>query len=214
MAKVQNDFLLTLAYLMGERTIQTSQTAQRGNFIQQTLDEIYRAYKWPFASSTVSLTVASGVASLPSNYDYQHGVEAYFYQGTVEVPLDVVESYDQVNYQTGDKRFWTDAQSDGTYLLKTKDVVDSVTVKFQTKAPVLASAATIATPFEDTMTVSLGARRYIKLSQDPNADISQDEDLFQKRLTENIAATQVGNPKRRIRFIGNANSYRIGGGYE
>lgn len=210
--KVSTDYLLTLAYLMGERTIQSSTTAPRTTFVQSTLEEIYRAYKWPFAKVSASLAVSGGVASLPSTYDAQHGVEGYFYSGTDQIPLDPVGDYDQVNFLDGDYRFWTEAQADGTFLLKTKDTIGSVTVNFQTKAPTV--AASVASAFDDTMTVALGARRYIKLSQDPNADISQDEALFQRRLTENIAAVQVGNPKRKIRFLSQARGYRVGGGFD
>jgi hypothetical protein len=210
MVKYSTDFLLTLAYLMGERTVQSTTTAQRTKFIQNTLDEIYRSYKWPFATSRVSLAVSAGVASLPSTFDYQHGIEPYFYQGDTQTGLEVIEESDQQSWNDGDYKVWLQAQSDGTYLVKTKDTIDNVTVQFQEKAPTV--GASTYTPFDDEHVVALGARRYVKLSQDPNADISQDEDLFQKRLTEIIAATQVSNPKRRMRFINNANSYRLGGG--
>lgn len=211
--KFQTDYLLTLAHLMGERTVQASQTAPRGTFIQSTLDEIYRAYKWPFATSRATISFTGGVASLPTNFDYQVGLDAYFYSGSEEIPLEVINEYDRVNWDINDYRYWLTAQPDGTFLLNSKDTgYTDVVVKYQTKAPIV--AASIGSAFDDAMTVALGARRYIKLSQDPNADISQDEALFQKRLTENIAAVQVGNPKRRMRFISNARGYRIGGGFE
>lgn len=210
--KFQTDYLLTLAYLMGERTVQSSTTASRGTFIQSTLDEIYRAYKWPFATTRATISFTGNVASLPTNFDYQPGLDAYFYSGSDEIPLEVVNEYDRVNWDINDYRYWLTAQTDGTYLLNSKDTgYTSVVVKYQLKAPTV--AASVASAFDDTMTVALGARRYIKLSQDPNADISQDEALFQKRLQENIAAVQVGNPKRRLRFISHARGYRIGGGY-
>lgn len=210
MAKYSTDFLLTLAYLMGERTVQSTTRPQRTNFIQNTLEEIYRAYKWPFATDRVSLAVSNGVASLPSTFDYQHGIEPYFYQGTTQYGLDLIEESDQQSWNDGDYKVWLEAQSNGTYILKTHDSIDNVTVQFQKKAPEV--GASVYTDFDDDLTVALGARRYVKMSQDPNADIAQDEDIFQKRLTENIAAVQIGNPKRRIRFIGNANGYRMGGG--
>jgi hypothetical protein len=213
MSKNITDVLTTLAYLMGERTVQSSTTAVRTNFIQKTLEEIYRAYKWPFAQVNASLAVNAGVASLASNFDYQHGITGYFYQGTLQTPLEPIATVDQSGYNQGDYRYWLEPQTDGTFLFKTKDTTYSAaTFQYQAKAPTL--TAVVATPFDDDMTIALGARRYIKLSQDPNADISQDEALFQKRLTENMAATQVANPKRRIRFLGHANGHRMGGGYD
>lgn len=213
MSKNVTDVLTTLAYLMGERTVQTATTAIRTNFIQKTLEEVYRAYRWPFATVNASVAVNAGVASLASNFDPQHGLSGYFYQGTTQTTLYPISPIDQTGYEAGDYRYWLEAQSDGTFLFKTKDsTYDALNGIYQTKAPTI--NASIATPFDDDMTLALGARRYIKLSQDPNADIGQDEALFQKRLQENIAATQVGNPKRRIRFLGQANGHRTGGGYD
>lgn len=205
-----NDALLTLAYLVGERSIQSTTTPQRTKFLQKTVDEVYRAFKWPFATARTSLAVVGGVASLPTTFDFQHGVEAYFYQGDTATDLALIEESDSADWSDGDYKVWLETQTNGTFLLKTHDTIDNVTVQFQQKAPTL--AASTAVPFDDDMLIALGARRYVKLSQDPNADIVQDEDLFQKRLTETIAATQVGNPKRRIRFVNNANGYRLGGG--
>lgn len=211
MSKTVDDFLLTLAYLMGERTVQSSTTAPRTNFIQNTLKEVYRAYPWPFATVRTNITIVSGVASLASNYDPQHKIEAYFYQGTDQTGLDIINEIDQVGVQIGDDRYWTESDGGGGFVLKTKDLINPIYVKYQSKAP--AVNASIATPFDDDMAIALGARRLIKLSQDPNADISQDEALFQKRLTESIAATQVGNPKRRRRVLNDANGHRTGGGF-
>ena len=212
MSKNSTDLLTTLAYLMGERTVQSSTSAIRLNFLQKTLEEVYRAYKWPFATVNTSLSVNSGVASLASNFDYQHGIDAFFYQGTQQVPLYPVETYDQTGWNEGDYRYWLEPLNETNFNIKTKDTTYAdVNVKYQSKAPTV--SASVYTPFDDDMLLAIGARRYIKLSQDPNADISQDEALFQKRLTENIAATQVGNPKRRVRFLGQANGHRTGGGY-
>lgn len=211
--KYISDFLLTLAYLNGERTVSTATTAIRTNFVNNTIKEVYKAYPWPFAGVNATLTLASGIASLPSTFDSQHKLQAYFYDGDTQVTIEEIGGIDQTSYQDGDYKFWIEAQSDGTYLLKTKDsTLSTIYAKFQSKAPEV--GASIATPFEDDLTVGIGARRYVKLAQDPNADVSQDEALFQKRLNEAIAATQIARPKRRMRRIAGANNYRLGGGYE
>lgn len=212
MAKSQNDFLLTLSYLLGERTVPSTATEGRKQFIQDSLNEVYRAYAWPFAKERTALAVASGVASLPTNFDYQHKLEAYWQNGTTDVNMEEVMETDKVHFQDGDNKYWIEPQSDGTYLMKTKDSVTSVTVTYQSKAPIV--TASVTTPFDDTMTVAQGAKRYVKAAQDPNADIAQDEALFQKRLSENIAAVQVNRPTRKLKFAHRANNYRVGGGYE
>lgn len=210
--KYSTDFLLTLAYLQGERTVQATTTAPRLQFVQSSLEEVYRAYKWPFATKTEALNVASGIASLPTTFDMQHGLDVYNDTGGVDQEWEYISNDDIPGFLAGDRKYWIESQTDGTYLLRTKELVDQAIVKFQCKAPVIGPST--ATPFTDTMTVALGARRYVKASQDPNADISQDEALFQKRLTENIAAVQVSNPRRKMRSRGVANNYRLGGGYE
>lgn len=212
MAKNQTDFMTTLSYLLGERTVPSVAVEGRRQFIQDSLNEVYRSYAWPFAKERTSLAVASGVASLPSGFDYQHKLEAYYTSGNTDINMEEIMETDKPLYQDGDKKYWIEAQSDGTYLFKTKDNIDTVFVTYQGVAPSI--TASITTPFDDTMTVALGAKRYVKAAQDPNADIAQDEALFQKRLQENIAATQVNRPTRKLKFAHRANNYRVGGGYE
>jgi hypothetical protein len=209
--KTLDDYLLTLAHLMGERTVQTSTTASRTTFIQTTLDEVYRAYRWPFSTARETVTITGGLGDLPDDFDYRQGFSVYYLEGTTQVPMELINETDQTHWIEGDYKYWLTTDDGEAYTLNTKDTPSSVVVQYQKKAP---DIATEDCPFEDTMAVALGARRYIKLSQDPSADISQDEAIFQKRLQENISATQVGNPKRRMRFISNANGYRIGGGYD
>ncbi len=213
MSKNQTDYMLTLSYLLGERTIPSSGVESRRTFIQETLNEIYRAYPWSWASNRASLSVDAGVATLATTFDAQHKLEAYFYSGDIQINMEEIPETDQPNYLDGDHKYWIENQSDGTYLLKTKDTgVTDVVVQFQTIPPTV--NASITSPFDDTMTVGLGARRYVKLSQDPNADVSQDEALFQKRLQENISAVQVNRPTRHVKIKAFMNNHRVGGGLE
>lgn len=204
--------MVTLSYLLGERTVPQNGIEGRKQFIQDTLQEIYRAFPWPHAKTRQTLTVASGIASLPSTFDSQHKLEVYYTDNATDVNMEEIPETDRPAYQTGDNKYWIEAQTDGTYHLKTKDTVTSIVATFQTKAPTV--NASISSEVDDTMTVALGAKRYVKASQDPNADIAPDEALFQKRLNENIAAVQVHRPTRKLKFASRANGYRIGGGYE
>lgn len=146
---------------------------------------------------------------MPSNFDWQQKVSAYFYRGELQTEVEEINVGDQSLFETNDYKYWLEPQTDGTYLLKTKDnTYDSVVVRYQTQVPVI--NASVYTPFNDDMTVALGARRYVKLGQNPDADISQDEALFQKRLTENIASQQIARPLKKNRKIYYANDYRLG----
>lgn len=206
----QTQVMETLSYLLGENNVPTSSVANsRKNFIQRTVEEVYRAYPWTFAQSTATLTFISGSAELPDDFDVQHKLYAYFYNGDTQTALTEVNVGDSDWYQDYDYKFWVEHLGDGVYAIKTKDTsYTSATVKYQTVAPII--SATVYTPFSDLMALALGARRYVKLGQNPDADISQDEALFQKRLNENISAQQVNRPLKKHRSIYKANNYRMG----
>jgi len=206
----QTTILETLSYLLGENSVPTSSIIDsRKRFIQHTLEEIYRSYPWTFAQGTATLSFSAGLATMPSDFDAQQKVYSYFNTGNLETNVVEINVGDQDMWQDGDYKFWIEPLNETTYLLKTKDTnYTDLTIKYQKQVPTI--NATVYTPFPDAMTVALGARRYVKLGQNPDADISQDEALFQKRLTENIAAQQLGRPLKRNRKIYYANNYRLG----
>lgn len=205
-----DNIMLTLAYLQGERQVPNSGVEGRKDFIQSTLEEVHRAYPWTYASALATLTITSSTATLPTNLDSQHKVYAYYFDGDTQKEVREINQGDSDMYQDGDIKIWLEPLSDGNFVLKTKDTnYSTIIVKYQSKAAVLASANTA---FPDKMTLALGARRYIKQSQNPEADTSQDEALFQARLAENIAAQQLARPLRRARKVYHANNYRLGDG--
>lgn len=205
----QTDIMTTLTYLMGERSIPTTATESRKDFIQRTLEEIYRVYRWPFANANATLSVSSGTATLPSTFDTQHKLYVYFYNGDSQIALDEISVGDSDMYGDGDRKFWLQKTGNNTFVINTKDTdITTLIANHQSVVPEI--NASIQTPFSDRMTIALGAKRYIKLAEDPNADIAQDESLFQKRLSENIAAVQVNRPLKKFRKIYEANNYRLG----
>lgn len=200
----------TLSYLLGENNVPTSSVAtSRKNFIQRSLEEIYRAHPWNFAKSTATINFSNGLATLPSDFDAQHKIYSYFYNGTTQTELREINIGDSDMWQDNDYKFWVEHVGNGTYAVKTKDTgYTTAVVTYQATAPVI--NASVYTPFQDQMAIALGARRYVKLGQNPDADISQDEALFQKRLNENISASQVNRPLRKHRSVYRANGYRLG----
>ena len=206
----QTDAMLTLSYLLGENSVPTSSISDaRKNFVQSTVGEIYRSYPWSFASANATLTLANGIATLPANFDFQHKIYGYFYNGDTQTALEEINIGDSDMYIQNQYRFWIEHISDGIYRVKTKDTnYTTAIISYQTIAPTL--NATIGTPVNDVNLIALGARRYVKLSENPDADVSQDEALFQRRLTEIISATQVNRPLRKHRSVYGANNYRLG----
>lgn len=205
----QTQVMTTLSYLLGENAVPTSAvTLGRKNFIQRTLEEVYRAYPWPFATAQATVSFDSGIATLPVDFDIEHKLYAYFNNGDTQTALTEINIGDSDAYVQDQYKFWVEHISDGRYKIRTKDSYTTAVVSYQVTAPEI--NASVYTPFNDQSTLALGARRYVKLSENPDADISQDEALFQKRLNENIAAVQVNRPLKKNRKIYYANNYRLG----
>lgn len=196
--KTRTDFLTTLAYLLGEKSVNSSTSAPRADFIQETLNEAYQSYPWRFARATATLSVVNGVATLPTTYDQAHASHAQFDNGN-EIEIDEVHDMDSNQLVDGDRAAWIEAIGDGDrFILRTKDSdVSTVSFRHQKRAPILDSSDTVKTPYPNKMTIALGARRYVKLGQNPDADISQDEAIFDKRLNLDIASEQVPTPRKR-----------------
>lgn len=197
MSYTQTNILTTLAYLLGERTVNSTTSAPRADFIQETLTEVYQAYPWRFARTNATLAISNGIATLPSNYDDSHTMHVKFNNGA-DCELDLIDPDDAEDVENGDRSAWIEAINDTTYILNTKDAdVTTALVRYQKKAPALNTDGTIATPYPNKMTLALGARRYVKLGQNPDADISQDEKIFQNKLSQDIAFHQTAAPRKR-----------------
>lgn len=200
------DLLTTLAYLMGERTVNTSTSAARSDFVQSSLHDVYGAYPWPFATKNTTITLASGIATLPADFDIRHKSYAYVpdttntsVDGTL---LDLIDQADNKDLVNGSRAAWIELTSggDGTrYVLKTKDSdLSTLNYRYQTVEPVL-STASVGTPYPNKRTIALGARVYVKLGQNPDADISQEQKTFENELAKDVAQFQVQSPRKRRR---------------
>lgn len=194
----QNDFLTTLAYEMGERSVNSTTSTPRADFIQTALNDAYKSYPWRFARVNATLTVTGGLATLPTDYDNNHLAYAKFDNGNVATDIDFVDADDEDDLADGDRAAWVEAIGDGDrYILKLKDSdVATLRFRYQKMAPVL-STASVGTPYFNKRTIVLGARRDVKLGQNPDADISQDQALFEREIAKDIASHQVNAPRKR-----------------
>ncbi len=196
----QSDFLTTLAHLMGERTLNSTTSAVRAGMVQNALIDAYRAYPWRFARANATLTVTNGVATLPTDYDNNHLAYAKYDNGGLVEDIDFVDADDEDELLDGDRAAWVEAIGDGDrYVLKIKDTdVALLRFRYQKLAPNLSTAST-GTPYPNKRTIAIGARRDVKLGQNPDADISQDQALFEKEISRDISAHQVNAPRKRRR---------------
>lgn len=199
----QNDILTTLAYLMGEKSVNTSTSAPRADFIQSALHDAYGSYPWIFARANATLTLANGMATLPTLYDPRHASYAKFTQSGTDIRLDPVSDYDNGVVHDGDRAMWIEPidGGDGTrYGVHVKDTdVSTVQLRYQKSEPTLDSGGTIGTPYPNKRTIALGARIYVKSGQNPDADVSQEESQFEKAIAKDQARFQVQEPRRRRR---------------
>lgn len=196
----QSGILTTLAYLMGERSVNATTSAPRANFVQKTLEECYKAYPWKFARTNATLSISSGIATLPTDFDFNHSPGVSFFQSSQEIDLDEVDEKDRNQVNNGDRAFWLSALPTGRFLLNTKDTdVSQIVVNYQTVAPSLDSSGTVGTPYPSELTLALGARRFVKLGQNPDADISQEQQQFKDSLNDDIVAQQLASPRRNRR---------------
>lgn len=206
----QNDFLTTLAYLMGEKTVNSSTSAPRADFIQSALHDAYGDYPWIFARNNTVLTIASTIATLPADYDPRHYSRAYIAGsavGDLGTRLDPVSDWDKYQVQDGDRAMWIEPIS-GTqgqrFQLVTKDSdVTTLNYRYQGVEPTLDSAGTTGTAYPNKRTIALGARIYVKLGQNPDADVSQEEGQFKAALAKDVKQYMVQEPRRRRRTAQN-----------
>lgn len=205
----QTDIMTQLSYLLGEQTVPTSNVADRQSFIQRTVEEVYRAYPWPQAMANATLTVTNYTATLASNY-YPQG-----YLDVREVTSGAQDDdvYDQIpyeehdDYEEGQYRYWLTG-GDPNYVINTKEDASALSVRYMTKPPTVNASITV--PFDDPMLFALGALRYVRIGENPEADITQEEDNFQLKLDQLIGVNNRGKPRKRIQTLASKDGWRTG----
>ena len=98
----QDDILLTLSYLRGERTVPSTNTEGRKEFIQQTLNELYAAYRWKWNEISTYITLVSGIATLPSGLSLNHELNVSYFDGQDETEYDEINVSDKSKATQGD----------------------------------------------------------------------------------------------------------------
>jgi hypothetical protein len=194
MAINQTDVLEDLSFLLGESTVPTSGIDDRKRFIQRTLREVWTNYPWEFAKTSATFAVSSGTGSLPTNVMQDTAMEIrqvvsgddndYIY---TQVPFD-----EKDEYHAGDYKYWLTGY-EGALVLNTKESNATLDIRYTTTPPVV--NASLTAPFPDAMPIALGALRYVRIGENPEADISQEESNFQRRLEEVWANYNMNKPR-------------------
>lgn len=207
--KYQTDYLNTLSYIRGETTVPSGANLNRKEFIQRTLDEIYRGYRWPFNNAVATVTITNKSGTMPADFAVYHEPFVRYIRGTNDiVELRQVNITEKDDCNEGDYVYWLIPTGTGTFTIGISEPISSVEVIYQKLTPTVSS--TVGSEFDDTMTVALGANRYMKMSDDPNADIAQDDAVFQQQLEGNIATYNSATQRRGLRTRQSISGYYTG----
>lgn len=209
----QTDVLQDMSYLLGEASVPTSGIDDRKRFIQRGLERIARLYDFDemYALATVSMTLSGNfyTGSLPSDAAESPDLDVRVIQSGTDNDYiyDKIPYEDQDKYQVGDYKYWLTGSA-GDYTLNTRDSNTPLVVRYLQKAPTI--NASVSTTFPSSMVIARAALVYYRQAENPLADISQDEALFQRELEEVIARQQRNRSVGRAVSIQEVNDGFIG----
>lgn len=207
----QTTVMTDLSYLLGETAVPSSGVDDRKRYIQLALERVYRAYNFPMDQVTGTVSMVAGIATLPTSM-HQDGI--------IDIRIKVAgvgtdHVFNQVDYSelddipTGQYAYYLNGY-EGTYVLTSTETstTDTLTVRYQNVTPVI--NASIGTPFPSSIALARGALVYYRQAEDPQADISQEEYIFQQELDEVIAQYNRARPQKRAKTLHEATGTYIG----
>ena len=209
----QTDVLQDMSYLLGEASVPTSGIDDRKRFIQRGLERIARLYDFDemYALATVSLTLNGRfyTGALPSDSGESPNLDVRVLNNgsNDDYVFDKIPYEDQDKYEVGNYKYWLTGSAND-YTINTRDDVGNVTVRYLQKAPSI--NASVSTTFPSSMVIARAALVYYRQAENPLADISQDEALFQRELEEVIARQQRNRSVGRAVGIQEVNDEFIG----
>jgi hypothetical protein len=165
------------------------------------LERVYRAYDWPLNKSTATVQLSAGIATLPTTIHQDSILDVRVKNSGVgdDNVYTQIRYQDQDDFSAGTFRYWLTGY-EGTYLLNTQETTNDVlTIYYENVAPQI--NASITTPFPSSMCLARGALVYLRQAEDPQADVSQEEALFQMELDEVIAQYNRSKPPVRGRTL-------------
>lgn len=207
----QTTVMQDLSYLLGESAVPSSGVDDRKRYIQLALDRVYRSYDFPMNKSTATVALVGGIATLPTTIHQDAILSARVINSGVgdDFIFEQVDWDDQDSFPQGQYKYWLEGY-EGVYVLKSSEtaMTNTLTLRFQNVSPTI--NASISTPFPSSMCLARGALVYYRQAEDPQADISQEEYIFQQELDEVIAQYNRSRPQRRAKTLHEATGTYIG----
>lgn len=208
-----------LSYLLGETSVPATGTEDRQRFIQLALERAYRAYDFPFSKIMATVPMVNGIASLPTNVHQDSIMDIRIINpGKSDDNIFTGVPYGSLDsYPSGQYRYRLTGY-EGSYIFESSETGNGVlSIYYETTAPQI--NASVTTPFPSSMALARGALIYLRQAEDPQADVSQEEYLFQMELDEVISQYNRGRPQPRGKtlhesmgtYIGDIESTGTGG---
>jgi hypothetical protein len=202
----QTQVLQDLSFLLGESAIPNNGIEDRKTFIQRALERVYRLHDFPMNKITATVALISGTATLPSTLGQDSKIDARDGQNNV---FDQIPYEEQQNYIKGSHKYWLEGyEGSNTYFLKSLDADVVLKLRFTTTVPLINGS--ISTPFGSSMALARGALVYYRQAEDPQADISQDEAIFQEEVDEVWKRYRRSRPQKRIKDLYEVNGTFVG----
>lgn len=200
-----------LSYLLGESSVPSSGVDDRKRYIQLALDRVYRAYDFPMDKAVVTVPMVNGIATLPTTVHQDAIIDARIVGSGVgtDMIFNQIDYSDNDSWPQGQNKYWLTGY-EGTYILNSSETgtTNTLTLFFENVSPQI--NASIGTPFPSSMCLARGALVYYRQSEDPQADVSQEEYLFQMELNEVIAQYNRSRPQQRAKTLHEAAGSYIG----
>jgi hypothetical protein len=198
----QTDVMQDMSFLLGESSVPSTGTDDRQRFIQRALDRVYRAYNWPMNKIAATLPMVGGIASLPANFHQDSNMDIRVVNpGVGDDNIFSQVGYDELDgYPTNQYRYRLSGY-EGAYLLESSEptLTTTLNIYYETTSPII--NASVGTPFPSSMCLARGALVYYRVAENPQADIAQEEYLFQQELDEVISQYNRSRPQPRAKTL-------------
>lgn len=196
-----------LAYLLNQNTVPSAESARRAFFITSSVQRIYRSFDFDVANTSDTFTTdSSGQVDLSDQPFGGIPMILRISDGTTLNDFGFVMQQDVQRFVPGDRKYWILPDGEGNWTLFTTEPNTSITVWFSIAPDISATQAAVFQP----MVIGKGALIYYRQAQDPDADVSVEEDEFKQEVSELIDQQNRRRPQRFIRTRRDVYGHYIG----
>jgi hypothetical protein len=182
---------LALANLLNQNTVPSGEQARRAFFITSGIQRLYRAFDFDMAQQTALVsTDDTGVGDVSDlNLGPLPAVESIT-DGTHTFTF--IMAKDAVQFHQGDYKYWLVLNEDKEWELHTTEPDADLTFIHYDSPEISTSQGVVFTP----MVIAKAALIYYRQAQDPEADVSVEEDEFRQEVAELVDAQNRRRPQR------------------